>query len=162
MRFIKSFLFIFHLQVILDVFFLGLNHIGVHVLSFFSGTWLLQLSLYTLILLFVYLGTAWVASMFFPAQKDYPAKAGIWFGLMFLTYSVLFALAQNDPFFWTIYLSVNFPLGIAYRSLLASDFSLALQFLPILSTLMAYLGLKFGFSLSSWFQTKQKKRRGQV
>jgi|GEM_PF-5659040 len=158
MKLLKSLLLVIHLQFMLDIFFLALNHLGVNVLSLFTGTHVVQLSLYSLVLFFVYLVSALVSSALFPTQRNLPKKAGIWFGLMFLSYSVLFALAQNDPMMWTYYLSLNFPLGIAYRSLLASEFTLSLQFIPLLSTLTAYLGLKLGFALMEWIQSKPKKK----
>ena len=158
MRYLKSVLFVIHLQVLVNLIVLVLLYLGI-------GPLILRLNVLenTLVWMLIFGIDYFVLGLvFFNIQPKYlklPAKPFILSLLLFSVYTVCFAIAQTDPQVWRILWLVHLPLGWLVHSLVSSQLNLTLQLSFMLAVFSPGIGLKGAEWISQRLQRIKQKAR---
>lgn len=158
MKILKSILFSLHLQVAVNLVFVLLLISGIGPSTFRVNGFenhLIWMTLFSII----YFGISVLLFRFKPDLLKLPSKSLILTLILFILYTLSFALAQNDPNQWRILWLSHLPLGWLMRSDLASSLDLNLQLSFIVAILSPGLGLKGAEWLSLKLQSISKKAR---
>lgn len=158
MRYLKSLLFVVHLQALVNLVVLILLYLGIGPLILRLNT-LENTMIWMLIFGIDYFVLGLVLFNLNPKFLKLPAKSLMLSLLLMSVYTVCFALAQNDPQMYRILWLVHLPLGWLVRSLVSSQLDLALQLSFIVAIVSPGLGLKAAEWLSLRFQKFKQKAR---
>jgi len=155
----KSFILALHTQIIAILMAMGLNVIGVDPIGWLSAElWVRTLAM-ILALVPLYLIIALIQGRFLRHITQWPFKAGWVMSIMIGAYVLTFAWTLRDPGVWHYFLVFHLPIGVTFKSVLASEFTFPIQMLLGLSVLTPFLGLKLGYGLDAWLKRKKPNQK---
>lgn len=155
MSVLKSFVLALHTQAIAIMIAMILNLIGVDPITWLNTElWVRILVLISMLIPF-YMTIALIEGRLLRHIAQWPFKAGWLMTLLLSAFILTFAWTLRDPGIWRYFFLFHLPIGIAFKSILASEFTFAIQMLLGLSVIAPFLGLKLGYGLDAWLKSKK-------
>lgn len=159
MSVLKSFVLALHTQAIAIMIAMILNLIGVDPITWLNAElWVRILVLISMLIPF-YMMIALIEGRLLRHIAQWPFKAGWVLSIMIGAYVLTFAWTLRDPGVWRYFFLFHLPIGVAFKSILASEFTFPIQMLLGLSVVTPFMGLKLGYGLDDWLKRRKPTQK---